>query len=241
MKKSTSQVFVAIVCALLGFLLAYQFKALTSKEMGEGQSIDKSNVIAEVEGLKKEKEALSKVNGDLTDKLKQLEESVAKNGQMDSEIKKQLDNSRMILGTEDVTGPGAKITLSPKSDIFAGNNETVGISEEELVHLINILWFSEAQAISVNGYRITPQTGIKPSSDYLWIGNAGKLNPRDKIEIKVIGDKNRLKVSLDWKGTLDYNRLRNFKAEVVYSDDIVIEKTTESLKSDQLHPVKKKE
>ncbi|MGL4774694.1 MAG: DUF881 domain-containing protein [Clostridium sp.] len=241
MKKTTSQVFVAIVCALLGFLLAYQFKALTSKEQGQNQSIDKTNIIEEIDSLKKEKESLSKVNAELSDKLKELEESAAKNGEVDAEIKKQLDSARMVLGTEDVTGPGVTIILTPKSSIFAGGNEAAALTEEELTYLINMLWFARAQAISINGFRITPQTGIKSASNYLNVGDAGKLNPREKVEIKAIGDKNIFKAALDFKGALDYNALRNFTPDIKYSDDIVIEKTTQSLKSDHLRPIKKKE
>ena len=54
MKKVTSQIFVAIVCGILGFLLAHQFKMLNekNKEIIANQNLD---IIAEIDALNKEK------------------------------------------------------------------------------------------------------------------------------------------------------------------------------------------
>ena len=50
MKISRSQIFVAIVCALLGFLLAYQFKVLSNKNTASNISVyDKNDMISEIE------------------------------------------------------------------------------------------------------------------------------------------------------------------------------------------------
>ena len=53
MKRTVSQIFVAIVCALLGFLLTYQFKQLN---IANRKNIDynSSDILLELENLKKE-------------------------------------------------------------------------------------------------------------------------------------------------------------------------------------------
>ena len=61
MKKSTSQIVVAIVCALLGFLLAYQFKLL-NKSGKNNLNQQNSDIISEIESLKKQKEELVQNN-----------------------------------------------------------------------------------------------------------------------------------------------------------------------------------
>ena len=53
MKRAQSQIAVAIVCCLLGFLLAYQFKVL-AKENAEETNYISNDVLAEIESLKKE-------------------------------------------------------------------------------------------------------------------------------------------------------------------------------------------
>ena len=57
MKKIISQLVVAVVCAILGFLLTYQFKML--RIAGEYQiTAQNQDILSEIEILKKEKEDL---------------------------------------------------------------------------------------------------------------------------------------------------------------------------------------
>lgn len=237
MKKVTSQIFVAIVCAILGFLLAHQFKMLNEKNKDTvgNQNLD---IMAEIDALNKEKEELLKVNSELLAELKKLEETAAAEGAMEAEIKKQLDNTRMQLGLIDVKGPGITITITPKTNIFGGNSTdtTRNISESEIVHIVNSLRYVRAEAISVNDYRLTPQTGIKDSGGWIWIGNE-KINPKDKIVIKAIGEKESLSYAANFVGVLDYGALQNYYSEVKESDEIMIKKTTQTIRSEFISPV----
>lgn len=237
MKKVTSQIFVAIVCAFLGFLLAHQFKLLNEKN---NMNISSQNldIMAEIDALKKEKEELTKENSSLSEELKQLEEAAAQEGDLEAEIKKQLDNARMNLGLVDVKGPGIIITITPKTNIFgSGTDTSKSISEDELVHVVNSLRYIKAEAISVNDYRLTPQSGIKNSGNGIWIGTAGQINPKEKIVIKAIGDKKSLSVAAEFQGVLDYGALQNYYCEVKENDEIIINKTTQSLKNEYVKPV----
>ncbi|GAA0763195.1 DUF881 domain-containing protein [Clostridium sartagoforme] len=238
MKKITSQIFVAVVCAFLGFLLAHQFKLLNEKNK-ENKIVQNLDIIAEIEALKKEKEEFLESNNILSEKLKQLEETVAKDGAVEGEIKKQLDNTRMNLGLVDVKGPGVVITITPKTNIFGSNNSTTTriISEEEIAYIVNSLKFAKAEAISVNDYRITPQSGIRNSGNWIWIGSAGRIDPNDKIVIKAIGDKQALKNAVTFVGVLEYQALQNYNSEVKESDEIIINKTTQSLTSEFVKPI----
>lgn len=235
MKKATSQIFVAIVCALLGFLLANQFKLLNAQNT-LNNSTKNTDILAEIDALKKEKEELVKSNSVLSEELKKLEETAAEEGAVEAEIKKQLDNTRMSLGLVDVKGPGIIITITPKMDIF-GSGTTRDITEEEIIHVVNSLRFAKAEAISINDYRLTPQTGIKNSGNWIWIGSVGKINPKEKIVIKAIGDKQALKVAATFIGVLDYNALQSYDTKVEESDEIIITKTTQTLKSEYVKPV----
>ena len=237
LKKITSQVFVAIVCAFLGFLLANQFKLISSRNTSKNVT-QNADILAEIDALKKEKEELVKSNNTLSEELKKLEETATAVGDVEAEIKKQLDNTRMSLGLVDVKGPGIIITITPKNNIFGSNNSdtTRDISEEEIIHIVNTLRYAKAEAISVNDYRLTPQTGIKNSGNWIWVGTQ-KIDPKDKIVIKVIGDKKALNVAATFIGVLDYQALKNYRSQVDESDEIIITKTTQTLKSEYVKPV----
>lgn len=238
MKKIISQLTVAIVCALLGFLLTYQFKMLNAKDDAKAMAQNK-DILSEIEVLKKERDELSETNKTLSEEIKKLEENAAEEGALENEIKKQLDNARMHLGLLDVKGSGVVITVTPKTTIFGENttDSSVGVSEDELVYLINLLWYSRAEAISVNDIRITPQTGIKTSGKSISVGSVGLVDPKSKIVIKAIGDKAKLSVGLGYGNSLGYGALKNYNVEVKTSDDIVIDKTTQSLRSEYIKPV----
>ena len=115
--------------------------------------------------------------------------------------------------------------------------EIVG-TESEIVHIINLLWYSGAEAISINDIRITPQTGIKTAGNGIAIGSTGRVYPREKIEIKAIGDKNRMEVGIGFPGSLEYGALSNYNTELKLEDDLNIGKTTVALKSEFIKSVK---
>ncbi|MCE5221440.1 MAG: DUF881 domain-containing protein [Clostridium sp.] len=241
MKISRSQIFVAIVCGLLGFLLAYQFKVLANKNIESNISnYDKNDIISEIETLKKEKVELLATNSKISEELKQMEETAAKDGNLGADIKNQLDNARMHLGVVDVKGPGITLTITPKTSIFGSNSSDSNrdLGEDELVHIVNLIWYSGAEAISINDIRITPQTGIKTAGNGIAIGSTGKVYPRDKIVIKAIGEKGRLNVGISFPGSLEYGVLPNYNNEIKSEDDIIIGKTTQSLKSEFIKLVK---
>ena len=238
MKKVLSQLVVVVVCAFLGFLLTYQFKQLSVANSGD-IDYDSADILSEIEILKKEKEDLQKNNEILSEELKQLEDAAAKEGEIEGKIKKQLDNARMQIGLLDVKGPGVIITLALKNSVFGSNGtQTVNtVSEEEIINLINSLWYAGAEAISINEMRITPQTGIKMAGSSISIGSAGRVDPNSEIVIKAIGDKNKLNLAVNFPGVLDYGALKSYSSDVKQMDDITIVKTTQSLRYEYIKPV----
>lgn len=237
MKKVTSQIAIAVVCAMLGFLLSYQFKLINKKQQAVSlENYDKTTILTEIESLKKEKEELQKKNEALTSDLKKLEEAAVSKGDLGDEIKKELDKTRMVLGVEDVRGPGIVLTITPKSQILGGTNTApADLSERELIHVINLLVFSGAEAISINDYRITPQTGLKKASDFIWIGNNERISPRDPIVIKAIGEQNNLIKGITFTGEMEYGALRySYSYEYKKEDELVINKTTQNIEANYI-------
>ena len=238
MKKVLPQIVVALVCAVLGFLLTYQFKQLNMANNGNIH-YNSADILSEIENLRKEKEDLQKNNEILSEELKMLEDAAAKEGEIEGEIKKQLDNARMQIGLLDVRGPGIVITLTLKNSVFGTNGtQTINtVSEEEIVNLINSLWYAGAEAISINEMRITPQTGIKMAGSSISIGSAGRVDPNSEIVIKAIGDKNNLNIAVNYPGLLDYGALKSYNSDVKQIDDITIVKTTQSLRYEYIKPI----
>ena len=60
---------------------------------------------------------------------------------------------------------------------------------------------------------------------------------KSKIVIKAIGDKAKLNVGVSYGNSLAYGALKNYSVETKTSDDIVINKTTQSLRNEYIKPV----
>ncbi|MBL4931049.1 MULTISPECIES: DUF881 domain-containing protein [Clostridium] len=240
MKKIYSQLAVAVVCALLGFLLSYQFKLISNKEKSTQQNYNQTDVLAEIEQLKKERDDANKRNGDLQDQLKKIEDASTNSSNLDKQLKKDLDDTRMITGSIDVKGTGITLYINPKKDIFSTQNDmgNTALGETDLVHIVNNLLYAGAEAIAINDYRITPQTGIKFSNNYIWIGSEGKVDPKTEIVVKAVGDKAKLQSILNFGGTLEVGSLHNYNKKIVPEDEIVINKSTKGLNTNFIKPVK---
>lgn len=241
MKKIYSQIAVAIVCALLGFFLSYQFKLIRNKEKTtkENNISQSADILAEVEQLKTERDEAKKQNEELQVQLKKIEDEATVSGNVDKEIKKELDNIRMITGTIDVKGPGIVLHIIPKKDIFTTKSETIAMLDEtDLVHIVNSLWYAGAEAISINDFRITPQTGIKNSGNVINIGNEGRVDPKQEVVIKAIGDKVKFNGTLNFAGTLEAGALISYQKDIVPTDDVIINKSVKGLNTNFILPVK---
>ncbi|WP_297519142.1 DUF881 domain-containing protein [uncultured Clostridium sp.] len=240
MKKISSEISIGIVCAALGFMIVYQLKSIDNKNSSGLNSSDKEEILLEIDNLNSEKEELATKNKVLSDKLDEIEKKAVVEGDVDKSIKESLDKTRMILGQEDVQGEGITVTLTLKSPLVIGQNPNL-IKEHELTHLVNLINFSGAQAISINGYRITQQTGIKDASNFIWIGDEGRISALKPIEVKAIGNINSLKQGIIFPRQLEFGDLINYDVKIEELKNLKIEKSNVALSSDYLKKSDEKE
>ena len=213
-----------------------QFKILKNNSVDSLSMTDKEEIMIEIDNLKNEKSELEKKNLNLSKKLSSIEDSAVDEGDISKVVKESLDKTRMILGEEDVEGSGIIVSINIKSPLVIGQNADT-IKEYELTHLVNLLNFSEAQAISINDYRITQQTGIKNASDFIWVGD-GRISSIKLIEIKVIGNINKLKEGITFPGEMEFGALINYDYKIEESDEVKIKKSNKPLESNYLNEYK---
>jgi uncharacterized protein YlxW (UPF0749 family) len=243
MKKITSQIFLALICVLLGFMLTHQFRMLNSKDTRflAGERVSSYYDISdENDELMKLKEQLEKENSNVLTQLKKYEQDATNSNELTKEIKDKLDTSRVMLGMTSVSGPGVTIYLSPKSSIFNSSNNRY-INYRELVYLINELYFAGAEAITINDNRILYQSVIKAANNNEYIQvNDDKIYPKNRIVVKAIGDKDKLEDALNFPLVLEYEALSNYDIKVEKSDQIKMPKYNKPFKEEFIQPVEKK-
>ena len=145
----------------------------------------------------------------------------------------------MLLGSADVQGTGIILYLTPKKNVFSSNVVAQYLTDNELVYIVNELFFAGAEAISINDKRITMQTGIKSSNGNSFILiNDEKVSPKERITIKAIGDKAKLIGALDFPGALDFNQLVYYEIKRDESDSIKMAKFDKMFKYEYIKPIK---
>lgn len=239
MKKYSSQIAIAIVCALLGFLLSYQFKLLNSEERKLVNNPNvQQDITKEISQLTKEKEEYEKKNDELMEQIKVYEESATNEDAVAKELKNQLDDTRLLIGSVDVSGPGVILYLNPKTNVFSSNMVASYLTDREITYLVNELFFAGAEAVSINNKRITLQTGIKSSSGGSQIlVNDERISPKETITIKAIGNKDVLMGGLNFHGVLDYESLAYYEKKLEESDSVEIPKYNKLYKYEYIKPV----
>lgn len=237
MRKITSQISMALVCGILGFMLAYQFKVLMKQENAFNLSRESStDITVEIEQYKKEKSTLEAKVSELQAKIKNYEDAMANKSDSTKNLLKDLDDSRMLAGEVDVQGPGITIYLTPDSKLFSSNTITNHITDKDLVYLVNELRFAGAEAISINDIRVVLKTGIRTAGNYILI-NDEKISPSSRIVIKAIGDKNLLYSAMGFPEVFaDLKTICDVKFEK--SDNVNIEKYNGTYKFEYAKPVK---
>lgn len=218
--KLRSQISIAIVCVILGFMLTYQFKALMKQEnifnLGSATSTD---VTVEINQYKAQKKELETKVSELQTKLDAYEKAAAAESDVSKNLLTELENARLFTGVYDVHGEGVVIYLDPTTDLF-GTTTGEHITDKHLVYLINELRFAGAEAISINDIRIMGLTGIRNAGNYILINDNDKVSFSKRITIKAIGNKDLLysglsfpEVFSDFKGicTVKYEKTNDVK------------------------------
>lgn len=236
MGKYKSQITVAIVCCILGFMLTYQFKMLSKREKIVGTNKNTTEVTAEIEQYKKQKETLDKSVNDLQAKVKKYEDAAANKDETTKNILDELENTRMLIGSTDVQGPGIIVYITPITKL-TGAEIDERITDRHLVYVVNELRFAGAEAISINDYRVTAMTGIRNSGNLIKMNANDMISPSKRITVKAVGNKTLLYTSLSFPEVFnDFKRISEIKIEK--SDSIKIGKYNQTLKTEFAKPVK---
>ncbi|MEV6198051.1 DUF881 domain-containing protein [Streptomyces sp. NPDC051920] len=112
----------------------------------------------------------------------------------------QADLVSVLSGATDVHGPGVKLVVDDAKEASTGGDgtnprETSGFSDtgrvrdRDMQRVVNGLWESGAEAISVNGQRLTALSAIRAAGDAILVDNKPLVPP---YTVLAVGDGQRL-------------------------------------------------
>lgn len=180
------QVAIALVCVVLGIMLAVQFrttrdiKASVPFQRVEDLSQQLNKVEKEREALLNEVYALRKASGA-------------------EAATRELQYVKMGAGLVPVAGPGVLIVIDDsKRPTKPGENPNLYlIHDDDILKVINELRAAGAEAISINGQRLIASSEIRCAGPTLSVNNTRYSPP---YEIRAIGDPSTLESALKLRG-----------------------------------------
>ncbi|MFE2877875.1 DUF881 domain-containing protein [Streptomyces roseus] len=105
----------------------------------------------------------------------------------------------LLSGATEVQGPGLKLVVDDakgsssggggKPRENAGFSDTGRLRDRDMQKIVNGLWQSGAEAISINGQRLTALSAIRAAGDAILVDNRPLVPP---YEVLALGDKKRL-------------------------------------------------
>jgi uncharacterized protein YlxW (UPF0749 family) len=162
---------VAVGCVIIGFLLAVAW-VHTHRSAPEAAKVQ-SSLVSRVRSAERNSAQLATQEAELNGQLAALQKAALPGS---SALLRSLNRSQLLAGQVATKGPGFQVRLAePKvaaqpTDV-PGPGERTPVSgghiliDRDVRSVVNELWFDGAEAVSVNGIRLTPTSAIRFAGD----------------------------------------------------------------------------
>jgi uncharacterized protein YlxW (UPF0749 family) len=172
------------VLALFGLLLATA--ALQTARTASSQQRSRESLVSQVQDRRTD---LTRVRDD----LRQLRREIAGEARgrataSDAVAEVDLRARRLgaATGTEAVTGPGVRITVDDRPD---ARSQRQVVLDEDLQRLVNGLWVAGAEAVAINGERLTALSAVRGAGEAITVNFHSLRRP---YVVQAIGDPDAL-------------------------------------------------
>jgi uncharacterized protein YlxW (UPF0749 family) len=154
------QVTLGLALLVLGFLIAAQLQSETPRTTYTSQ--ERQPLVRTALGLQAQQDALKQRILDLRSQIQALEQRGQGNQVVVGELNDQLRTARIAGGFIALRGTGLVIQLEDSTDTASqGANESdYRVSGRDVRTVVQELWLAGAEAIAVNGERVTVSTAI---------------------------------------------------------------------------------
>lgn len=185
---------------LLGFLFIILIKA--QGVVGSQLALQETAVPSLIQS-EQENQQLSLEN----EKIQQELYKYAQGQSASALINQQVQEAKMNAGLVALNGPGIRIILDDSTRVATGTEDqnSFFIHEEYIREILNALWNGGAEAIAVNGQRVTTHTEVFCGGSFIQINGTRQMPP---YVIGAVGNSNNLSAALKFYG---WDRLGEFQ------------------------------
>jgi uncharacterized protein YlxW (UPF0749 family) len=224
---------ISFLAIVLGIMLGCQFRTTSA-----GDSIAPRNREQELALEKKNLvEDLYKLQLEISELSTKLEKAGIGQKEADEALEKELAKIKRFAGLSPVSGPGVEVIVQSRSGQAGLSAADVPvIADEQLLKLVNELYSAGSEAISINGQRITANSGIRLAGNHINVNGTPLAPP---YHIIAIGNAPVLRSRLELKGGLvEYLSESGILVEIQEKEEVMIPAYTGELFFDFAKPVK---
>lgn len=216
----------AIIAILLGLLIGLQIRTIN---LNTSQKKDGSTIRARAKELadllkksQEERDRQKEEIQELNKKLYEYENKLKTKDNSNSELYDEIEKLKIIAGLTDVKGRGIELKISVPSNVSNVTEDVIADNPETLLKLISALNAADAEAISINGQRITSTSEVERAGNFLQINGVAIASP---YIVKAIGDSDTLKSALKIKsGVVDTLNALGLVVDLTVKEDVEVEK-----------------
>ncbi|MBE7700991.1 DUF881 domain-containing protein [Oerskovia sp. Sa1BUA8] len=182
-RRTGTWVFVAVLAVALGFVTA---AATIDLRAPQGAAIEARKVLEkEILDRREQVDALSAQATAVSDEIETLQtEALA---DVDPALLETLQIDGVASGSLAVTGPGLVLTLQDAPAGVGADDQSLNekVQDSDLQRVVNALWASGAEAIAINGQRLTPLSAIRSAGEAILVDLQPLIGP---YRVEAIGD-----------------------------------------------------
>ena len=190
------------VLALLALLLLGLLTGTAVAQVRDGQSATsglRADLSDQVRVRTAESDALARTAERLRAEVAGTQAQLLGDDEAGRAARERLERLDLLTGSAPVEGPGLRVVLgdTPAAEVDAaprgGASDTARISDRNLQDLVNALWAAGAEAVDVNGQRLTALTAIRSAGEAVLV-DFRPLSP--PYVVQAVGDPSELQVEL---------------------------------------------
>lgn len=181
----------AFIVVLAAFGLMVGVSAIKTDQDRPETQAERAELVSQIHKLQDDQADLASTSNDVEDDVTGLQASIGAQSSLGARLTDRLDTLAIAAGTIGATGPGMVITVDDAAPGTRGSGGT--ILDTDLQALVNGLWAAGAEAIAIDGHRLTTLTAIRFAGEAITVDNVSLAPP---YVVAVIGNPDTLPARL---------------------------------------------
>ncbi|MFD2080367.1 DUF881 domain-containing protein [Actinopolymorpha cephalotaxi] len=181
----------ATVVVLVVFGLMLAVAAVQTRHFAPEVEKEKADLIVRIRAEAARNDRLRARANALQEEVSGLQSDILASTTTGQDLSARLDALDVIAGTGRVRGPGLRLTIddAPDDQVSGSDGAEGRILDIDLQQTVNGLWAAGAEAVSVNGERLTAMTAIRGADKSITVDYRPLARP---YVVEAIGDPNAL-------------------------------------------------